>query len=261
MTGSSDFYEKTYASVEADPQRRVRLETYDEDLGQAGWLQAAEAREFASWLGTGLTSVLDVACGSGGISALLAMETGAAVTGIDNDPRAIDAANSRGVENCSFQIADANDALPFADASFDAVFSNDSAHHLRNRTGALRDWARLLRSGGRVLYTEGLVLTGPISNDEVARRTFMGFFVLTPPGGNERAIEQAGLILERAEDRSEAVAVAGAGMRAGRERYRDEIVPLEGQETFDRFQNFLEVAARLASERRLSRWVFVARKP
>jgi SAM-dependent methyltransferase len=257
---SSDFYEKTYSSGAADPQRRVRLETYDEDLGQAGWLQATEAREFASWLGSGLTSILDVACGSGGISALLAKQMGAAVTGIDNDPRAIVAARSQDAPNCEFQVADANDPLPFDDASFDAVFSNDSAHHLRDRTAALRDWARLLVPGGSVLYTEGLVLTGPISNDEIARRTFMGFFLLTPPGGNERAIEEAGLVLERAEDRSDAVATAGAGMRAARERYRDEIVPLEGEETFARFQDFLDVAVRLAAERRLSRWVYLARK-
>jgi len=48
VTEGSDFYEKAYSSVDANPQRRVRLETYDEDLGQLGWIEAAEAREFAS---------------------------------------------------------------------------------------------------------------------------------------------------------------------------------------------------------------------
>jgi len=56
-------------------------------------MQAAEAHEFASWLGSGVTSVLDVACGSGGISALLAKDLGAEVTGIDVDPHAVAAAN------------------------------------------------------------------------------------------------------------------------------------------------------------------------
>jgi hypothetical protein len=60
--------------VGADAQTRVPNETYDEDLGQAGWLPATEAPEFASWLGSGVTSLLEVACGSGGISALLADE-------------------------------------------------------------------------------------------------------------------------------------------------------------------------------------------
>jgi hypothetical protein len=49
-------------------------------------------------------------------------------------------------------------------------------------------------------------------------------------------------------------------MRAARERHRDEIVPLEGEEMFARFQDFLDVTARLAAERRLSRWVYLARK-
>jgi len=260
VTEGSDFYEKAYSSVDADPQRRVRLETYDEDLGQLGWIEAAEVREFASWLGSGVTSVLDVACGSGGISALLASELDASVTGIDIDARAIGAAREREAAGCDFCVADADDPLPFGDGSFGAVFSNDSVHHLRNRGAALREWARLLSPGGRALYTEGLVLTGPVSNEEVLRRTFMGFFVLTPPGGNERAIEEAGLLLERAEDRSNAVVRLGARMRAARDRHRDQILPLEGEETFERFQAFLDVAVSLASERRLSRWVFLARK-
>ncbi len=227
--GGSDFYEKTFASVDSDPQRRVRLETYDEDLGQAGWLQAAEAREFASWLGADVTSVLDVACGSGGISALLAKETGAKVVGIDIDPRAIASARDRDAPGCEFHVSDANEPLPFEDGSFDAVFSNDSAHHLRNRRATLREWSRVLSDGGRVLYTEGLVLTGPISNEEVAGRTFMGYFVLTPPGENERAIEEAGLTIERAEDRSDAVTGVATRMFAARERHRESLVPLEGE--------------------------------
>jgi SAM-dependent methyltransferase len=257
----SDFYEKTYSTVRSDVQTRVRNETYDEDLGQAGWLQAAEAHEFASWLGSGVTSVLDVACGSGGISALLAQDLGAEVTGIDVDPHAVAAANERGAAGCSFQLLDANERLLFADRSFDVVFSNDSVHQLRDRPAVLRDWARVLRPEGQVLFTEGLVLTGPVSNEEVRRRTFMGFFMVTPPGANERAIEATGLVLERAEDRSGAVADVGARMRAARERYRDEMIAVEGAETFEAFQDFLDVAVSLAGERRLSRWVFHARKP
>ena len=79
-------------------------------------------------------------------------------------------------------------------------------------------------AGGRVLYTEGLVLTGPISNEEVAGRTFMGYFVLTPPGENERAIEEAGLKIERdggsfrRRDRGRDADVRGPGAPPGEPR-------------------------------------------
>lgn len=261
MSDRSAFYETTYSTGGTDVQTRVRFETYDEDLGQAGWLQAAEAREFAFWLGEGVRLMLDVACGSGGISAFLAAELGAAVVGIDIDRHAIAAANERGAEGCSFQVADANERLPFADGSFDVVFSNDSVHHLRDRFTILRDWARVLQPGGQLLFTEGLVVTGPVSNEEVRRRTFMGHFVLTPVGLNERAIVAAGLDLVRSEDRSDAVAEVGGRLRAARERYRNELIATEGTEAFDSFQDFLEVTVSLAAERRLSRWVFHARKP
>lgn len=88
-----------------------------------------------------------------------------------------------------------------------------------------------------------------------------GFFVLTPIGANERAIASAGLELLRAEDRSHAVAEVGGRMRSARERYRNELVPIEGTETFEAFQDFIEVAESLAAEGRLTRWVFPARKP
>ena len=261
MGRESDFYETIYSTVGTDAQTRVRSETYDEDLGQAGWLQASEAREFASWLGPDVATLLDVACGSGGISTLLADALGAEVVGIDNDPHAIAAGNERGAPGCSFQVADANEPLPLNDASFDVVFSNDSVHHLRDRSAVLREWARLLRPDGQLLFTEGLVLTGPVSNEEVRRRTFMGFFVLTPPGANEGAIEAVGLELLRAEDRSDAVVEVGRRMRAARDRYRDELIAGEGAETFQSFQDFLDVAVALAAERRLSRWMFHGRKP
>jgi len=70
----------------------------------------------------------------------------------------------------------------------------------------------VLRPDGQVLFTEGLVLTGPVSNEDVRRRTFMGFFMVTPRGANERAIEAAGLVLEWGEDRSRAVVEVGGRM-------------------------------------------------
>jgi hypothetical protein len=55
-----------------------------------------------------------------------------------------------------------------------------------------------------------------------------------------------------------AVARAWGGARARREAQLDE---REGHEAFSRHQEFLGVVERLASERRLSRLAFLARRP
>ena len=264
VAGVSDakrFYDTMYDSAGADVRAKVRHETYAEDVGQAGWLFADEAREFASWLGPNPGHILDVGCGSGGISAFLSRETDSRVTGVDMNETAIAAAQDRGEERCEFHIADASVPLPFDAGSFDAVFCNESIHHLADRDSVLRDWARLLRSGGLVVYTDPIVVTGYLTNEEVQGRTFMGLFVLSPPGANERSIERAGFVLERSEDRSSPVVLVAERSLAARERYLDELVSIEGEVPFETTQRFFDLARRLAAERRLSRWVFVLRKP
>ena len=52
----------------------------------------------------------------------------------------------------------------------------------------------------------------------------MGFFMVTLPGANERAIEAAGLVLEPDEDRSRAVVEVGGRMRAAATQSMSDIV-------------------------------------
>ena len=136
------------------------LVAYDEDLGQASWLTAAEAREFFGLLqlGPGRTA-LEVACGSGGVTCRMAVETGASCVGIDINPHGIEAARRRATgqdlaSRVTFHVADAGRPLPFPDGSFDAVFCNDSINHIPGRAAVLRDWHRVLRPGGYLLVNE-----------------------------------------------------------------------------------------------------------
>jgi len=97
--------------------------------------------------------VLDVACGAGYGSALLARRA-AKVTGADISPAAIEHARSRYVDiaNLVFRQADCA-ALPFADASFDVVVSFETLEHIAAQEAFLDEVERVLRPGGFVVLS------------------------------------------------------------------------------------------------------------
>ena len=266
MTNDINLYDSHYSQLAADLQSEVRRETYGEDLGQASWLTLDELRGWLTFLRLDATqSALEVACGSGGVTCRLARETGAAGVGVDINAHAIEAANRRAerdgqTSRVAFQMVDASGRLPFADASFDVVFCNDSINHLADRPAVLRDWYRVLRPGGRVLVTDPIVVTGQLSNEEIRLRSSIGFFLFTPEGCNERLLRQAGFTLEDVRDVTDAVAAVSNRWREARARRGPQLAALEGQETFDGVQRFLQAVHTLSSEHRLSRYCYFASK-
>jgi SAM-dependent methyltransferase len=267
MTVHVNLYNAHYGNLAADPQMEVRRQTYDVDLGQASWITLAEAREFFRLLGIGPgQSALEVACGSGGITCRMAQETGATCIGVDINEHGIAAATRRAREEAlapqvSFRITDATHPLPFPDGSFDAVFCNDSINHFPNRLSVLRDWYRLLRPGGRLLFTDPIVVTGQLTADEIRARSSIGFFLFTPVGCNERMLAETGFVVDDVWDVTDAVASVSSRWRRARAALRDSLVRLEGEETFESLQRFLDAVHTLASERRLSRCMYLASKP
>ena len=266
MSDGVDLYDGHYGNLSDDAQAEVRRETYGEDLGQASWLLAAEARSWFDRLGLASgRRALEVACGSGGVTCEMARHTGATCVGVDINPHGVEAARARAAREglsalVSFQAVDAGTRLPFPDASFDAVFCNDSINHLPDRASVLADWRRLLRPGGRVLFTDPIVVTGQLTGDEMRLRSSIGYFLFTPAGRNEQRLEAAGFSLLETRDVTEAVATIADRWRQARESKRDRLVPLEGTEGFDGLQRFLGVAHLLANERRLSRFLYLAEK-
>jgi ubiquinone/menaquinone biosynthesis C-methylase UbiE len=96
--------------------------------------------------------LLDVGCGPGSITLDLAeIVAPGELVGIDfQEPqvvRARELAASRNIATARFEVGDAY-ALPFPDASFDAVFAHTLLNHLRDPLRALREMHRVLRPGG-----------------------------------------------------------------------------------------------------------------
>ena len=260
-------YDASYANFASTLYQKIREEAFGEDLGQNSWLTASELRKFTDWLRLGPGQrLLDVACGSGGPSVRLAKVTGCGVVGIDIHEQATANANTLArrewlAGRATFERLDAGRPLPWPPASFDAVICIDAINHLPDRRSLLAEWARLLKPGGRLLFTDPIVVTGPLSHSEIAVRSSAGFYLFVPPGEDERLVRAAGFELDTVEDVTDNMAEIARRRGAARAAHAAELRAIEGDATFDAQQEFFRVSEMIARERRLSRFAFLARKP
>jgi len=269
LTGeSTGLFDAAYGGFADELYAGIRREAFGEDIGQTSWLTADEQRTFCDWLGLGPTSeVLEVASGSGGPALFTVETTGCRLVGVDIHQAGVAHANAaaaeRGLsERARFLVIDARDELPFEDESFDAVICVDAVNHLFDRAAVFADWFRVLRSGGKVLFTNAVTLTGLVRREElIARSGSMGEFVFTPAGLDERLVRDAGFVEIRVEDVSANAARVAAAWREARERHAAELDRIEGPEANASTQKVLGATALLAGEQRVSRFAYVARRP
>jgi tocopherol O-methyltransferase len=100
-------------------------------------------------------TILDAGCGIGGSSLYLAQKYNAQVTGITLSPVQASRATERAVaanlsQQTSFQVADALN-MPFADESFDLVWSLESGEHMPDKVKFIQECHRVLKRGGTFL--------------------------------------------------------------------------------------------------------------
>ena len=111
----------------------------------------------------GSEHVLDVGSGLGGPSRFLAWRYGVRVSGVDLTAefvRVADMLTQRTglIGKVDYRQGDALD-LPFADASFDVVWSQNAAMNIADRDRLYREMRRVLKPGGRLALQE--VAAGP----------------------------------------------------------------------------------------------------
>jgi len=265
MSNPVDLYNSTYGNFKEKVLASIRQETYGEDIGQNSWITADEYDTFYSWLNLSAGDyVLEIASGSGGPALYLARKFKCRITGLDINEEGIKTANQHALDarmtDAKFQIGDVDQRLPFDDETFDAVMCIDSMNHFRDRLGYLREWQRVLKSGKRALFTDPIVITGPVSNEELAARSSIGFFLFVPLEVTKNLIEEAGFKLIRCEDVTGNIELTSGRWHASRQKHQDDLVKIEGEERFEGLQKFLAMVHTLTSERRLSRFVFLVEK-
>ena len=121
-------------------------------------------------------NIIDVGCGIGGSTLYLAEKFGATATGITLSPVQASRATERAIEanladKVQFQVANALE-MPFADNTFDLVWSLESGEHMPDKTRFLQECYRVLQPGGKLIFAtwchrETNSLAGELTTDEM----------------------------------------------------------------------------------------------
>lgn len=183
--------------------------------------------------------LLDIGCGTGGPAVRLAERTGARVTGINVSKsqlaRCQDRLTTRGhavqgiAERVDFAYGNAMQ-LDYADGAFDAAWSIDCVPHLSDRPAGLAEALRVLRPGGRFLFTE-FTLRGSPTAEEVAAYTRMWSCPpLAPFATLVDELRQTGFRVESVRDMTANAALCGELMCVLYEDRRGEIEERFGKE-------------------------------
>ncbi len=156
--------------------------------------------------------VLDLGCGSGGVTIYIAEKYGPAfITGFDVEQPAIDRAKAKAAElpvevaaHIGFVRGDPG-PLPFADASFDVVFSKDAMVHVADKESLFADIFRVLAPGGVIAASDWLI--GHDGEPSAAMKDYLQAeglsFGMASAGRYAKAMEKAGFTDVRTTSRNQ----------------------------------------------------------
>ncbi|MFC4121162.1 class I SAM-dependent methyltransferase [Nonomuraea zeae] len=140
------YWDAAAGEFDAEPDHGLRAEH----------TRAAWDRRLRSWAPADPADILDVGCGTGSLSALLAA-AGHRVTGVDLTPRMIEQAETKlaaaGLTG-RFLVGDAV-SPPVGEERFGMLLSRHLVWTLPDPQAALRHWITLLRPSGRLVLVEG----------------------------------------------------------------------------------------------------------
>ncbi len=246
--------------------RTLRREAYGEDIGQHSWVSADELRTDIQRLNLSSSSrCLDLGCGPCGPLSFIVSAVGCHGVGVELSSSAVRLGRARAtslaIESLlSVVEGDLNTPLSFDPMSFDAVVSLDVVLHVRDRRRLFHEVARVLRSGGRFLFTDAGVLTGAVSNEEVRHRSAHGYTQFVPAGWNEDLLERAGLQLIETENRTATVVKNASGRLKALHAHRAEVEQMSSAADIESQQHYLETVFEVSRRGALSRLMYLSQK-
>lgn len=115
--------------------------------------------------------------------------------------------DERAVANARFELADAEDRLPFGDGEFDVVVCRFAVHHFAEPEKVIREMARVCKTGGTVTIED------LISSEDSKRAAFYNKFERLRDTSHTRALALSEMVRMLGEARLELVRFTSHGMR------------------------------------------------
>jgi len=107
-------------------------------------------------------SLLDAGCGTGAILKMISGRfPGCRLAGLDLTPKMIEHAVAKKIPGAEFTVGDC-ECMPYGDASFDVVVNSMSVHHYPDPQAFIREVARVLKPGGRLILRDVTMRLGAL---------------------------------------------------------------------------------------------------
>lgn len=214
--------------------------------------------------------VLDVGCGSGGPASRLVAEHDVDLLGITTSEVGIEAATARfaaaGLAGRFEQRDGTDNGLP--DESFDRVWILEASHLMPDREALVRESARVLRPGGRLILCDiirrreiGFLELRERREEFAVLRAGFGAARMDPLETYAAHASAHGLEVDVQLDISKETRPTFAAWRANGALHHDEVVDLIGAEGLDVFLRSLDILESLWDDETLGYGIFAARRP
>lgn len=145
-----------------DFQLLIDLHKPAERQGPGGDAETKRAMELAGLDRSRPLKIVDIGCGTGASTILLARELDADITAVDFLPEFLEELQTRakdyGVADRITTLNCSMDALPFAEGEFDVIWSEGAVYNMGFETG-ISSWRRFLKPGGKLIVSEITWLT------------------------------------------------------------------------------------------------------
>jgi len=182
--------------------------------------------------------VLDVGCGYGALARFLAQTHGCTVLATNISDKELDwgrelTAEAGLQDKVQFEWADFHE-LPYKDGTFDFYWSQEAFLHAADKNKVLSEAYRVLKPGGKLVFTDLLVRHGTPQADREKIYDRVKSPDMWDAPDYQDALKKVGFTIEQHEDWSDNVALTYAWVRGQLEQRRAEFEQRIGKDVVDR---------------------------